>query len=159
MKHLYTFLCVLFTTFASCAAQSGSAPQAALLSELNLARTAPGEYAAILEDYLLLHEGRIRPLPGMRTLSTREGTSAIREAIAFLRKQPALRPLAFSASLSLVTDAYLREQASTGRLGHISADGSTFDARMSALGTWTLSCSEAKPQRNHPECIHGSSER
>ena len=136
-------LLTLFLVLSCRVAAQPSAAQAALLAELNLARTSPAAYALILEDYLLLLRNNTEIIPAVSSWSLIEGKPAVLEAIAFLRKQKPLLPLTFSPSLSFVTDAFLAEQAAAGTTGHVSLDGSTFDRRISAFGTWTSLCGEA----------------
>ena len=137
MKHLYTFLCVLFTTFVSCAAQSPF--ETRVLAELNLARASPAAYAAILADYRLLvpsaRPGVIR-IPGFPTTYS-EGRPAIDEAIAFLLAQKPLPPLSFSPSLTRASTFLLVSQQRTNTRGHNSPDGTPFRKRLESFGSWS----------------------
>jgi len=147
MKHftllLFLFI-LLFCFFLSYFLSAQPSPsQTAVLAELNLARTDPMGYALILADYALLLSGSTLHIPGSSPTRLPETLPAIAEAILFLRNQPALPPLALSPTLSLVTDAYLSEQASTGRIGHISANGLTFTQRIETRGSWKVSAGEA----------------
>ncbi|MHB8529134.1 MAG: hypothetical protein ACYC8V_06435, partial [Caulobacteraceae bacterium] len=68
-----------------------SAGSAAILNELNLARTRPGEYAQGLAEYRTFFHGKLVSEPGRPLAATNEGTAAVDDAIAFVRRQ---KPLA-----------------------------------------------------------------
>ncbi|MBN8810932.1 MULTISPECIES: CAP domain-containing protein [unclassified Sphingomonas] len=105
--------------------------EAAVLTEINFARTRPRDYAERLRDYRKFFRGRIVRYPGNPDgLRTAEGTRAVDEAIRFLERQPPLEPIEPSALLARAARDHVREQGPSGRTGHISADGGNPRARV-----------------------------
>ena len=113
-----------------------------VVAELNFARTHPSEYSDYLITYSKLFAGRELREPGETTILTREGKSAVNEAIRFLRNQKALSYLTASAGMSKAAEDMVRMQETTSQIGHKGRDGSTFSERISRYGTWDGSCSE-----------------
>ncbi|MDE2355433.1 MAG: hypothetical protein KGL69_01630 [Alphaproteobacteria bacterium] len=94
-------------------ASRGLSPLArAVLEEINLARTEPAAYARIVAHTPLAY----RP-------------EDVREAVAFLERQPPLPPLAPDLRLTAVARDLAFYQAVTGGVGH-GAEGQTFPARL-----------------------------
>ncbi|NIJ64320.1 uncharacterized protein YkwD [Sphingomonas leidyi] len=109
--------------------------EAAVLTEINFARTRPRDYAERLRDYRKFFRGRIVRYPGNPDgLRTAEGTRAVDEAIRFLERQPPLEPIEPSALLARAARDHVREQGPSGRTGHISADGGNPRARVQRRG-------------------------
>lgn len=127
---------------ASTTAATNSAPpnastvpsEAAILAELNRARTDPAGYAADLRDYRALYRGRIVDEPGRPGLMTREGRKAVDAAIRFLRRQHPLPPLTRDRALELAASDHVREQGQAGLTGHIGRDGSDVSSRAARHG-------------------------
>lgn len=91
-----------------------------VLAEMNLARTEPQRYAALL--------------------SARSGgrsTKAVEEAVRFLGRASALPPLAFSPGMSQAAGLHVAEQGARGKTGH----GNPW-ARMARYGQWLGSAGE-----------------
>lgn len=111
-------------------ALAGAAPaqpsvEAALLAELNFARTQPRRYADTLRSYRRYFRGRIVYYPEQPNgLATQEGTRAVDEAIAFLERQPALEPLSPAPLLARTARDHVVDQGPRGATGHLSRDGS-----------------------------------
>ena len=108
-----------------------------IVSEINLARTRPAEYAAYLEGLRSMYAGKEYRRPGRPALVTEEGTKALDEAIAFLR---AARPApALTLSLGMCSGAreLVRDQSKSGATGHQGADGSFCEQRAQRFGSWT----------------------
>lgn len=106
-----------------------------ILAEQNRVRQNPQSYIPILEAYLasMNEEGNIPNGCGSRcTLLTNEGQSAVEEAIAFLRNQPAVNPLTFSAEISQVAKAHAQDQRD-GTIGHTGSDGRSPADRLSGI--------------------------
>ncbi len=110
--------------------------ESAVVEELNLARTRPAEYADILTSFQAYVKGGFLELPGRVAVKLAEGGGAIREAIAFLGRQPALPALAISKGLSMSARDQAMDQGKSGATGHGGSDLSTPFARMDRYGTW-----------------------
>ena len=106
-----------------------------ILEELNFARTKPQAFVEELREYRSYFEGRIVYLPGDPAgVYTNEGVAAVDEAIAFMKKQRPLPPLAPSVILARAADTHVREQGPEGRIGHASVDGSRAGQRVAQHG-------------------------
>ncbi|HJQ32572.1 MAG TPA: CAP domain-containing protein [Pyrinomonadaceae bacterium] len=145
------FACALLLSAAATPTKTGaqqivntksSASAAAMLeqdivSEINLVRTRPAEYAAYLEKLRPMFSGKEYRRPGLPGLMTEEGTQALDDAIAFLR---AARPApALTLSLGMCSGAreLVRDQSASGATGHQGADGSFCEQRAARFGSWT----------------------
>ena len=122
---------------------SGDAFARRVLAEVNLARTQPDRYADFLAGCRSHYRDHFLALPGEPLTRTREGISALDEAVRALRHTRPLSPLALSGGLGKAAAELAREQARTGALGHRSADGSSPFARMSRHGRWHSHAGEA----------------
>ena len=98
-----------------------------VVQEINLARTQPKAYAAFLEQLRPNYVSGRGQSPGARTIITKggkttfvtaEGPKALDQAIAFLRSTPPLPPLTVSRGMSLGSKDHVKEQESTGIIGH-----------------------------------------
>jgi len=106
------------------AADSPPPLEDSVLDEINYVRANPGKYADELRDYRALFDGPVVRLPGDPIGEiTREGVSAVDEAIAFLDRQQPLPPLARGEVLAGAARELADEQGASGRSGHRSADG------------------------------------
>ena len=119
-----------------------SALEREVINELNLARTQPKVYADFLASYSGLFVGNEVHEPGKTILVTREGKSAVNEAIRFLRNQKPLGALTASKGMSKGANDMVRMQGATTETGHKGRDGSTFSERINRYGTWSGSSSE-----------------
>lgn len=109
--------------------------EAAVLAEINFARTRPRDYAERLREYRKFFKGRIVRYPGNPGgLRTAEGTRAVDEAIRFLERQPPLAPIEPAPLLARAARDHVREQGPSGRTGHVSADGANPRARVQRRG-------------------------
>jgi len=113
-----------------------------VIDELNFARTHPSDYSVYLIEYSKLFAGRELREDGETTILTKEGRSAVNEAIRFLRNQKPLPYLIASKGMSKAAEDMVRMQGRTSQIGHIGRDGSTFAERISKYGKWDGSCSE-----------------
>ena len=158
MKNIRNYLFVLLifntiTTFAypdqSKLLQNGEAKSGYLsdlerevVEELNLARTQPDEYADFLDAYAKLLVGRELRENGEITILTKEGRSAVNEAIRFLKHQKPLSRLTASEGMSKAAADMVWMQESTSQTGHVGRDGSKFSDRLNRYGKWEGSCGE-----------------
>jgi uncharacterized protein YkwD len=109
---------------------------AAVIKEMNLARQNPSAYAAFLEEIRSHSDGRTLLLPGQTRVATREGFSAVDEAIHFLRSASPLQPLTLSPGLCRGAADHCAEQVN-GAIGHGNPA-----SRISRYGTWAASWGE-----------------
>ncbi|MDP3178556.1 MAG: CAP domain-containing protein, partial [Spirochaetaceae bacterium] len=116
--------------------------EAEIVAELNLARSAPSEYAAFLREYRSYIRGKLYEQPGKIAISLNEGAKAVDEAIAFLEKQKPLGVLTASKGMSRAAKDLAAEQGRTGATGHSSADGSSPFDRMERYGDWKRTAGE-----------------
>jgi uncharacterized protein YkwD len=97
---------------------------AQIQAELNLARTAPQQYARIVASRVL----------GPRHI---EGDRAVQEAVRFLEKARPLPPLARAEGLDASALSHVLDQGPAGARGHKGSDGSTPWKRMARFGRWS----------------------
>jgi len=115
-----------------------------MVHEINVARTQPQKYAALLAQlrphYVgtkLQHPGDLAPASGRgAALMTHEGVKAVEEAIAFLRATSPLPPLTVSRGMSLGAKDLVKDQSQAGGVGHQGSDGSYSDTRVNRYGRW-----------------------
>ena len=116
--------------------------QRQVVDELNFARTRPQDYIEGLVAYRSTIQGRyalktVEGQYGPYTVRTRlsEGASAVDKAIAFLKKQAPIVPVAGDARLVAAARRFADEQSRTGKWGHESADGGDLSERIAQDGT------------------------
>jgi uncharacterized protein YkwD len=107
---------------------------AAVLAEVNYARTHPGDYARLLRDY------RDNPQEGETSI---EGPAVLDEAIDFLERQPPLPPLKADVRLERSAGGYAHDQGPYGLTGHVSADGASLSDRIHRQQVWSMVAAEA----------------
>ncbi|HZI18556.1 MAG TPA: CAP domain-containing protein [Pyrinomonadaceae bacterium] len=107
-----------------------------VLEEINLARTAPVQYAEHLERLRPHYSGKEFRQPGRPTLITEEGVAALDEAVKFLRAAKPLPPLQPSRGLSSGALLLVSEQSTSGTTGHRGADGGFMEQRVARYGSW-----------------------
>ena len=94
-----------------------------VLAEINLARTAPQQYAQILASRTVGYRGV-------------EGPGVVKEAIRFLEKQRPLPPLATSEGIRNGALTHVLDMGPSGRRGHKGSNGSQPWDRMARFGKW-----------------------
>ena len=107
-----------------------------VISEINLARTRPAEYAAYLEQLRPYFSGKEFRHPGRPGLITQEGAAALEEAIKFLRASKPLPPLQVAGGLCSGARVLVEDQTTTGATGHKGSDGGFCEQRLQRFGTW-----------------------
>jgi uncharacterized protein YkwD len=139
-----SFLFIFFTLFVVCdsSARTSANPHHAMtgaevISEINLARQHPSVYAGYLEELRQHFRGNVLLLPGHTMLRTREGVSAIDEAIAYLRRAHPLAPLVASPGMTMAAAEHVAYQA-TGGYGHGGTGQSNPGDRMNRHGRWSV---------------------
>ena len=113
-----------------------SALEKAVVNEMNLARTSPKEYLSLLEQFRKFYDGKLLKLPGQTPIQTREGTSAVAEAIRSLRSQTPVSPLSPSKGMSLGAKDHITDLRASGASQHKGSDGSQAWDRVNRYGTW-----------------------
>jgi uncharacterized protein YkwD len=146
MKNLFMLsLClILLFTVTTGLTQSNKAIELNYLSplektvvnEMNLARTSPKEYVSLLEQFGKYNDGELLKLPGETPIETREGKSAVVEAIRFLRSLKPVSPLRPSKGMSLGAKDHIRDLRTSGASQHKGSDGSQTWDRVNRYGTW-----------------------
>jgi len=109
--------------------------EAGVLARINYARQHPREYAQQLREYRsYIHDG-ILFLPGDENgIYTREGRSAVDEAIDFLESLAPLPALTEGQILSLAARDHADDQGRMGYEGHVSSDGANPGERVKRRG-------------------------
>lgn len=107
-----------------------------IVSEMNLARTNPQQYAAYLEEWKKYYMGNRFQQPGKNAIVTNEGLSAVDEAIRFLRSTNPLPPFGVSKGMSLGAKDHAKDLGMTGGTGHKGSDGSLTEDRVNRYGNW-----------------------
>ncbi len=106
------------------------------VDELNQARTRPRQYAAKLAALRKHFKGHEIHHPGNVIIVTKEGVSAVDEAITFLKSTKPLPALKFSRGMSRGARDHVNEQGPAGETGHDSMNGNKPWDRVSRYGTW-----------------------
>jgi len=114
----------------------------AVVYEINMARTAPKDYASLLEQCRKYYDRKILRLPGETPILTKEGVRAVDEAIRFLHSIQPLPPLIPSKGMSLGAKDHVKDQESSGASQHKGSDGSQPSDRVNRYGTWEKSVGE-----------------
>jgi len=132
----------LLLTTCAVAAPGGVAQQ--MLTETNLARTAPQRYAGYLLDLRRQYQGRSYLMPGTAAtfVMTTEGVSALDEAIRFLKKQKPLAPLTWSQGLAESAGELVRDEGGSGEIGHTGRQSGGVRQRIERQGTWLTRIAE-----------------
>jgi len=94
-----------------------------VLAEINLARTAPQQYAQIVASRTVGYRGV-------------EGEGVVREAIRFLEKQRPLPALAISEGIRNSALTHVLDMGPVGGRGHKGSNGSQPWDRMARFGQW-----------------------
>lgn len=87
-----------------------------ILSEINRVRTSPQSYAQWLEQQRQYYDGIWLKLPGEKPVRTNRGKQALEEAIAFLKQQEPLPPLASSEATDAAASSELANFANTNNI-------------------------------------------
>jgi uncharacterized protein YkwD len=116
------------------ASEASGSSAAAIVREMNLARTNPALYATFLEELRGNYQGNLLLRPGKPALRTNEGVRAVDEAIRFLRSAAPRQPLALSTGMSRAAADHCAAQAGGG-MSH-RAGGNTAQ-RISRYGMWS----------------------
>jgi uncharacterized protein YkwD len=113
-----------------------------VVREINMARTAPKDYASLLEQRRKCYDKKILRLPGEAPILTKEGVRAVVEAIRFLHSIQPLPSLIPSKGMSSGAKDLVKDQGSSGASQHKGSDGSQASDRVNRYGTWEKSIGE-----------------
>jgi uncharacterized protein YkwD len=113
----------------------------AVVSEINKARTAPRDYASLLEQYKKYYDKNLLKLPGETPILTKEGAGAVVEAVRYLRSVKPVFPLNASKGMSLGAKDHVMDQGS-GITQHKGRDGSQAWDRVNRYGVWEKTIAE-----------------
>ena len=119
-----------------------SAPEQAVIDEINMARTNPSAYVKFLEDFKKYYRGKEIHYPDGVVLVTIEGGGTVDEAIAFMRTLKPMPPLELRPGMVLAAKDHLNDLVKTGRSGHTGSDGSKAGDRFDRYGSWLESLGE-----------------
>jgi uncharacterized protein YkwD len=105
--------------------RAASAYEQAMIRELNRVRTDPAGFGRDLERYFsALGNDRILVKQDGSRIRMTEGRSAVREALAYLKKAKAQPPLSAVSCLSMAAAGHASDQSVSGDIGHTGRDGS-----------------------------------
>jgi uncharacterized protein YkwD len=114
----------------------------AVVYEINRARTAPKEYASLVEQSKKYYDGKVLKLPAETPILTKEGVGGVIEVIRYLRSVKPLPPLHPSKGMSSGARDHVTDQGSSGSSQHKGSDGSQPGDRVNRYGTWEKSIGE-----------------
>jgi len=125
-------------------AYSDNVDQASFLSplekevvhEINLARSAPKDYASLLEQFKKYYHDKLIKFPNETPIITEEGVGALIEAIRFLRSTKPIPPLILSQGMSWGAKDHVKDLASLRGSQHRGSDKSQPRDRVNRYGTW-----------------------
>ena len=137
---LFLFAFATRCLVAAASDENGVSP-AAILREMNLARTNPALYATYAEELRNHYDGRCLVLPGHTRIHTKEGLHSVDEAIRFLKSVRPIQPLTLSPGMSRGAADHCADQANGG-FSHSGRDGSNPAKRMNRYGSWGASWGE-----------------
>lgn len=123
-------------TGASPVSRQLSALEREVVREVNLARSDPQHYAALLERWKAFYKGQRIKRPGKPTILTEEGMAAVDEAIDYLHSIRARPTLVLSIGMSRGAKDHVNEMGPAGALGHRGLRGSWPTERINRYGRW-----------------------
>lgn len=142
MKIVFLFV-VFFLSLTSPSIAITQSHAKQILSEINLARTAPHYYAGLLRDFRSRFRGKVYKLPGSDvSVMTREGVKPVDEAIRFLTGVKPLPPLSWSDGLAGAADELAIDHGRSGSIGHIDERNRGLRERIESYGKWNKRIAE-----------------
>jgi uncharacterized protein YkwD len=113
-----------------------SPSEKAVVHEINLARTAPKNYASFLEQFKKYYHEKLIKLPNETPIITKEGVEALMEATRFLRSIKPVPRLNLSRGMSLGAKDHVKDLGLSGGSQHRGSDRSQPWERVNRYGTW-----------------------
>ncbi len=114
-----------------------------VVSEINMVRTDPAEYARrFLVPLRAYYHGNLLQYPGKIGIRTNEGAKALEEAIRVLESAKPVPPLSPKEGLFRAAHDQVVDQSRTGAVGHSGSDGSTPESRVNRYGRWDVTMGE-----------------
>ncbi|WP_319503087.1 CAP domain-containing protein [uncultured Draconibacterium sp.] len=111
--------------------------------EINLFRSNPSAYAEKYIDPLAkYYDKKILYYPGDKPILTKEGVSALRECLRALKNASPAPVLYPDKLLTQAADDHQKDQAKTGKTGHIGKNGSNSKIRIERYGKWQVRIAE-----------------
>ncbi|NUM41450.1 MAG: CAP domain-containing protein [Leptospiraceae bacterium] len=107
-----------------------------IVEQINLARMNPNAFISVLEEMRPHFKGKMLELPGEYKYLTREGVSALDDAIRYLKSSRPTIAMTVAKGLSKGAKEHVEDQGSNPAISFTGSDGSTPDQRMSRYGTW-----------------------
>jgi len=136
MRLFYSTSFLLLALVSSASALDADLSQQ-VLAEINLVRTAPRTYSALLREFRGRFQGKSYLLPGSATrMRTVEGKGAVDEAIRQLSRQKPLPPLSWSDGLAAAAAELVAEQGRSGDTGHVGKQSHGLKERVNRHGSW-----------------------
>lgn len=111
-----------------------SPTERAIIEEINVVRTRPLQYSAMLQEYRRYYKGKLFAPPGKIPLKTKEGIRALDDVIRVLRSARSMPLLRLSPGLCKAARAHIDDAGREGLIGHIGTDNSTPAIRASRFG-------------------------
>ena len=140
MRRLFSAVIIILALLTGLAAPEAALDEALprqVLAEINMARTAPRNYAGFLREFRSRFQGKSYFLPGSRVrVQTSEGVAAVDEAIKYLSRQKPLPALSWSAGLAAAAGELASEQGSSGATGHTGVQSRGMRERVERQGKW-----------------------
>jgi len=113
-----------------------SPSEKAVVHEINLARTAPKNYASFLEQFKKYYHEKLIKLPNETPIITKEGVEALMEATRFLRSTKPVPLLNLSKGMSWGARDHVKDLGLTGGSQHRGSDRSQPWDRVNRYGIW-----------------------
>ena len=107
-----------------------------ILDAQNKLRTDPTYYIPILEDMLQYFDSKYYKRPGYTTIITKEGKTAVKNAIKFLSVQEPIHALINHTSLNKAAQDHADDSGTHGSVGIVDSNGSTMSDRIERYSQW-----------------------
>lgn len=114
-----------------------------VILEINKLRSNPVAYAEkYLEPMLSMYRGKILYMPGNDPIITKEGITALRDAIKALKAASPAPPILPDPGLTKASRDHQKDQSKTGQIGHKGSNGSSMSHRIERYVEWDKKIAE-----------------